>query len=341
MGAGKWRPEYSEVIRSRSAVCSAVISTDNDPPLDENGNPHYKGQKHAGSVAADLLRVGCRVRIVEVPKGKDVSDWLSAGGTLEELRALATRQPVLTSEALAASRARWDPPDAAPHSPESHANTEHVGSLTTRCLLDIEAKPVCWLWPGRIARGKLTIIAGEPGLGKSQITASIAAVVTRGGRWPVEGQQCEPGHVLFLSAEDDPADTLRSRLEAAGADLNRVHIVDGVTAGYTGDGSRTNRTFSLQADVQALGLKLAELGDVAVVVIDPITAYMGDTDSHKNADVRGLLAPLSELAARYDTAIIAISHLTKAVGAKALMRVTGSLAFVAAARAAYLVTNDP
>jgi hypothetical protein len=102
-----------------------------------------------------------------------------------------------------------------------------------------------------------------------------------------------------------------------------------------------SRAFTLQADVQALGSKLTELRDVAVVVIDPITAYLGDTDSHKNADVRGLLAPLSELAARHDTAIIGVSHLTKAEGAQALMRVTGSLAFVAAARAAYLVTADP
>jgi hypothetical protein len=215
------------------------------------------------------------------------------------------------------------------------------GSLSTRRVSEIEAKPVCWLWPGRIARGKLTMIAGNPGLGKSQITASIAAVVTTGGRWPVDGEQCKPGEMLFLSAEDDPADTLRPRLEASGADLRRVHFVDGVTVGYTGDGTRTNRTFSMEGDLQALGSKLAELGGVAGVVIDPITAYLGDTDSHKNADVRGLLAPLSELAARHNTAIICVSHLTKAGGAQALMRVTGSLAFVAAARAAYLVTADP
>jgi len=324
MGAGKWRPEYSEVLRGRSMV----ILPDNDEP----------GRRHAAEVAADLLRVGCQVRIVEVPKGKDVSDWLGSGGTLEELRTLVTKQPVLTGEALAAWQTRWTPADKGPHNLASHTN---AGSLTTRCLSDVEAKPVRWLWPGRIARGKLTIIAGEPGLGKSQITASIAAVVTTGGRWPVDRQQCKPGHVLILSAEDDPADTLRPRLDAAGADLSRVHVVDGVIVGYAGDGSRKDRTFTLQADVQALGLKLAELGDVVAVVIDPITAYLGDTDSHKNADVRGLLAPLSDLAARHDASIIAISHLTKAVGAKALMRVTGSLAFVAAARAAYLVTTDP
>lgn len=223
---------------------------------------------------------------------------------------------------------------------ESRAQKGEVGSLNTRCLADVEAKPVLWLWPGRIARGKLTIIAGNPDLGKSQITASIAAIVTRGGCWPVGRQSCERGNVLFLNAEDDPADTLRPRLEVAGADLSRVHIVDGVTLGRLGDGSRTIRSFTLQ-DVRALGSKLAELSDVAAVVIDPISAYLGDIDSHKNADVRSILTPLSELAAHYDTAIIGISHLSKATGTPALMRVIGSLAFVAAARAAYLVTADP
>jgi KaiC/GvpD/RAD55 family RecA-like ATPase len=219
--------------------------------------------------------------------------------------------------------------------------TAETGSLTTRRVSDIEAKPVSWLWPGRIARGKTTIIAGNPGLGKSQITASIAAVVTTRGRWPVDRQQSRLGDVLFLTAEDDPADTLRPRLEAAGADLARVHVIDGVIKGYTGNGSRKDRTFSLEDDLQALEAKLVELGSVAAVVIDPITAYLGNTDSHKNADVRALLAPLSELAARHNVAIIGVSHLSKAAGMQAIMRVNGSLAFVAAARAAYLVAPDP
>ena len=215
-----------------------------------------------------------------------------------------------------------------------------AGSLSTRRLSDIEAKPVSWLWRDRIARGKTTIIAGNPGLGKSQITASIAAIVTTGGRWPVDRTLCESGDVLFLTAEDDPADTLRPRLEAAGADLARVHVIDGVIRGYTSSGSSGNRTFSLQEDLQALEAKLKGLGNVAAVVIDPISAYLGNVDSHKNADIRGLLTPLGELAARHNVAIIGVSHLSKAAGAQALMRVSGSLAFVAAARAAYLVTTD-
>ncbi len=325
MGAGKWRAEYSEALRGRRVV----ILLDNDKP----------GRAHAAAVAAALFNVAASVRIVEfpgLPGSGDVTDWRDAGGTLERFRGLAEEAKPINAAALFDLRARWGLGNEG-----ANAQANHGGSLTTRCLSDIEAKPVRWLWPGRIARGKLTIIAGNPGLGKSQITASIAAVVTKGGRWPVDGEQCRSGVVLFLSAEDDPADTLRPRLEAAGADLSRVHAVDGVIVRYTGDGNQSKRSFSLQVDIEALGSKLAELGDVACVVIDPISAYLGDTDSHKNAEVRGLLAPLSELAARHDTAILGVSHLNKTAGMQALMRVTGSLAFVAAARAAYLVTADP
>jgi len=221
------------------------------------------------------------------------------------------------------------------------ADQRTAGSLNTKRLSDIKAKPISWLWPRRIARGKLTIVAGDPGLGKTQVAASIASIVTKGGLWPVEGGRCPIGSVLFFSAEDDAADTLRPRLEAAGADLARVHVVESVIAGYTGEGNATPRFFSLQRDLAALEQKLVELMDVALVVIDPISAFLGEgIDSHKNSEVRGLLAPLSELAARHNAAFTGISHLSKSGGAPALMRVMGSLAFVAAARAAYLVTAD-
>ena len=326
MGAGKWRTEYSETLRGRAVV----ILPDNDIP----------GRKHAAAVAAALLEVSASVRIVELPslpeKG-DVTDWCVAVGTVERLWELSAAAVRLDAAGLFELRARWGLADE----PNHRAANAVAGSLVTRRLSDINAKPVSWLWPGRIARGKVSIIAGNPGLGKSQITASIAAIVTAAGRWPVDRSQCKPGEVLFLSAEDDPADTLRPRLEAAGANLDRVHVMVSVIVGYTGEGQQQNRAFSLQRDVEALSVKLTELGDVAAVVIDPITAYLGDVDSHRNAEVRALLAPLSELAAKHDTAIIGVSHLNKSAGPEALMRVTGSLAFVAAARAAYLVAQDP
>jgi hypothetical protein len=104
MGAGNWRAEYSQQIRGRPVVCLP----DNDPPTDENGKLHYKGQKHMAAVAADLIRVGCETRIIELPEGKDVSDWVASGGTPEQLQRLFTVQPTLTAEALARWGARWE-----------------------------------------------------------------------------------------------------------------------------------------------------------------------------------------------------------------------------------------
>lgn len=203
-----------------------------------------------------------------------------------------------------------------------------------RRFSDIEAKPVRWLWPGRIARGKASILAGHPGLGKSQLTASMAAIVTTGGVWPLDRTRCERGNVVFFSAEDDAEDTIRPRLEATGADLTRVFIMDAV---LTGD---SIRSFNLVHDISRLSLMLEHLGEVALLVIDPVTAYLGNTDSHKTADVRALLSPLGELAARHSAAVVCVSHLSKGGSGEALLRVTGSLAFVAAAWAAFLIALD-
>jgi hypothetical protein len=311
-----------------------IILPDNDEP----------GRKHAAAKAALLLSVSASVQVVELPglapKG-DITDWRDAGGTLERFNELTAATPALDAAALAELRARWGLTNEESRKDQSRwAKVPDSGTVITRRLSDIESRPVSWLWQGRIPRGKLTIIAGNPGLGKSQITASIAAVVTSGGQWPVDRTRCASGNVLFLTAEDDAADTLRPRLEAAGANLTRVHIIEGVTAGYTGDGARRDRVFSLEQDL-SLAEKLSEIGGVSALIIDPISAYLGSTDSHVNAEVRGLLTPLSELAAKHDVALIGVSHLNKAGAAEAMMRVSGSLAFIAAARAAYLVARDP
>lgn len=218
---------------------------------------------------------------------------------------------------------------------------DNAGRIAYRRASDVMAKPINWLWPGRIARGKATMIAGNPGLGKSQTAgAYMAAIVSTGGTWP-DGGHCESGNVVILSAEDDPADTGRPRLEASGADLSRVYILDAVVEGYRADGSEAQRCFNLKTDLHRLGKMLEEIGGAALIVIDPITAYLGETDSHKNAEIRALLAPLSDLAAKHGAAVVCVSHMNKSASGEALMRVTGSLAFVAAARAAFIVAKDP
>ena len=200
---------------------------------------------------------------------------------------------------------------------------------------NIEPEPIAWLWRGRIALGKLTLIAGDPGLGKSLITAALAACVSKGYQWPVDGTHAPIGDVILLSAEDDPADTIRPRLDAAGADCNHVHILKAVF-----DEDDSARMFSLKKDVAALEEAIKSLPDCRLVIIDPVSAYLDGTDSHNNSDVRGLLAPLSDLAARFKVAVVLIHHLNKSAGGNAIYRTIGSIAFTAAVRAAYVVVKD-
>jgi putative DNA primase/helicase len=201
-------------------------------------------------------------------------------------------------------------------------------------MADVEPEAVQWIWPGRIARGKLTLIAGDPGIGKSQITIDSAARITTSGTWP-DGGTAVIGSVVILSTEDSPKDTLRPRFEAVGADLQRVHVLKAV---ITDD---KLRTFSLQADLDALGEKVRTLGDVSLVIIDPITSYMGQIDSHRTTDVRAVLEPLAGFAEKFNVAVLAVSHPPKATQAKALHCITGSLAFVAAARLVFVAIEEP
>jgi putative DNA primase/helicase len=212
--------------------------------------------------------------------------------------------------------------------------------LIVRRASEIAPEAVDWLWPGRVAVGKHTCVAGEPGTGKSQLSIDVAATITTGRNWPCGEGQAPRGSVLILSAEDGEADTIVPRLIAAGADLDRVDIVSAVR----NDNGAGRRSLNLQTDLDLLEAKIKEVGDVKVVVIDPISSYLGTVDSHRNAELRGVLEPIGEMAGRMRVAVLSITHFSKAgagTATKALHRFIGSIAFVGAPRAAFVVIEDP
>jgi hypothetical protein len=205
-------------------------------------------------------------------------------------------------------------------------------------LADVKPEPVSWLWHGRVALGKLTLLVGDPGLGKSFVTLDIAARLSKGRPWPDAPAVPTPvGGAVLLNAEDDPADTIRPRLDAADADLFRIKVLQAVQRKRR---DKRGDSFCLQTDIPALEEAIRAVRDCRVVVIDPITAYLGRTDSHNNAEVRGLLAPLTALAAEHDVAVLAVTHLNKSQGGPAIYRAMGSLAFAAAARAVWGIIKD-
>jgi AAA domain-containing protein len=229
------------------------------------------------------------------------------------------------------------PPSAAPVSTPAPPQKVFTRTLVTHRASDIEPQRITWLWPNRFAIGKLSLVAGNPGLGKSQLVMHMASVVSNGAEWPNSEGRSPMGNVIIFSSEDDAADTLVPRLIAAGADLDRVHIVEGVKV------PNGERQFHLADDIEILGEAIDKIGDVKLVTIDPVTAYLGNdqkVDSHKNASVRSALAPIQARAAKLNFAAVGVSHLNKGGGTEALMRVLGSMAFVAASRAAYLVVAE-
>lgn len=190
---------------------------------------------------------------------------------------------------------------------------------------DITPEAVQWLWPGWIAAGKVNILGGAPGTGKTTLAGAMTATVTTGGRWP-DGARSPVGSVVIWSGEDDPADTLVPRLSAAGADLRRVYFISGIQE----DGE--HRAFDPAHDVELLRRKLEEVGDVRLLIVDPIVSAISG-DSHKNAEVRRGLQPLADLAAAMRCALLGITHFTKGTaGREPVERITGSLAFGALAR---------
>jgi putative DNA primase/helicase len=203
-----------------------------------------------------------------------------------------------------------------------------------RCGADIKPLPITWLWPGWVPAGKLTILAGAAGTGKTTLALALAAVLTAGGRWP-DGTQCKAhGNVLIWSSEDVADDTLVPRLIASGADLARCHFIEGIAQ----DGESV--PFDPSQDIPDLRRAAEAIGGVSLLLIDPIVSAVAG-DMHRANDVRRSLQAVVDFADTHGCAVIGITHFAKGGAGKAPQdRVIGSQAFGALARMVLVTAKE-
>ncbi|MCP4583666.1 MAG: AAA family ATPase [candidate division Zixibacteria bacterium] len=186
MGAGKWRNSYTEVLQG----ADLIVIADKDSP----------GRDHANRVANSCYSRAARIRILELPGGgKDVSDWLNNGRNRESLKRLITEAP------------EWKP----------SRDNKAVGLV---CMADVEAEEVDWLWFPYIPKGKLTLLEGDPGVGKSWVSLAIATAVSLGkGLYGMVAD--EPAKVVIASTEDGHGDTIRPRLDSMAANVKQIYAI--------------------------------------------------------------------------------------------------------------------
>lgn len=202
-------------------------------------------------------------------------------------------------------------------------------------LSEVKSEAVQWLWNGRFPLGKLTIIQGDPGLGKSTLTLDLAARVSAGLQMP-DGSPGVSGGVVLISAEDAYADTVRPRLLAMGGDPDRVAVIHHMDLQEGG-----TRPLVLPDDVEAVRQAVDEVG-AKLIVVDPIVAVLSKAvNSWSDQDVRGALLPLQMMAEKVGAALVFVTHLNKKEGRSAIQRGGGSVAFNAAARAVFQVASHP
>jgi hypothetical protein len=211
---------------------------------------------------------------------------------------------------------------------------KHASALSIVCLDTVQPESVEWLWRSRIPLGKVSLLVGDPGSGKSFASLAIAAAVTTGAALP-DSDAAEPANVVAYNAEDGLEDTVRPRAALCGVALSRFHAIEGMR---DADGRRT--PFGL-SDVHHLAGFMEKLGDVRLVIVDPIASLLGGVDSHRDTEVRASLQVLVELAKQTHAAVLVIMHLRKSAAERALYRVGGSIGFTGLARSVLLAGVDP
>jgi len=195
-------------------------------------------------------------------------------------------------------------------------------------LSEIEGREISWLWHGRIPLGMLTLLAGDPGLGKSFLATWLSSRLSAGAALPGDSAQPEPASTVYLSAEDSPAYALQPRAARNGADLSRIIVPE-------------DSAFDIAADLERVRAIVQTNPDVRLVIIDPLNSYIGEADYFKDPAVRTKLNPLVQFAEEKGIAVLAVMHLNKKTDQAGIYRIGGSIAFAGIARSILAVTQDP
>ncbi|WP_175850024.1 AAA family ATPase [Burkholderia cepacia] len=321
----------AKAVRLKYLMATIIVCADDDYQTD--GNPGLTKAREA----AQAVGGGTAIPIFADPRPEgatDFNDQHICGGAQTVRACIEAAIASVGTEALTHTP---QPPGTHQREPQSSgpsAKRTESRVVLTRAA-DVIPEPITWLWPGYLPAGKLTILAGQPGCGKTTIALSLAATVTRGGEWP-DGAGCTgPGNVLMWTGEDGVADTLVPRLMAAGADLTRVWFVESVR-----DADDRLTPFDPSRDVLQLSDQIATMGDVRLLIVDPIISVV-QGDGHKSIDVRRSLQPLLDLGTAHNCAIFGITHFSKgSKGSSPLDRILGSQAFGAAARVILIAGKD-
>ncbi len=310
-------PFRADHVATLSGAWRVSVLADSDPP----------GWNAASERAQQIATSDpeCKVRVLDLfpdrKDGSDIKDFLAEGHSVEELFEMLDGAP-LVKAAL--------PPVS------SHQATVAKGRrLELVRLSEVEPVKIEWLWQDRIPRGKVTLMVGDPGTGKSFASLAIAAAITQGCALPDDGATRAPSSVLLWNGEDGIEDTIRGRAEMVGVALDRLQVIRGT---IDDDGRRA--PFSLH-DVARLQEMIEHTQDECLVIVDPVAALLGGIDAHRDNEVRATLQPLVELARNARVAVLCILHLNKSEARRALYRVGGSIGFVGIARSVLLAGVDP
>jgi hypothetical protein len=211
-----------------------------------------------------------------------------------------------------------------------------VEKLQIRPVSGIEAKAANWLWPGRIIGNGLTILTGPVGASKSLLTIDIATRVSLGSRWPDGTGSAPKGEVILFGAEDDVASVVRPRLEAAGADLERVFVCDGASSGRSDEPQQ----LVLERHIRQVRELLKSRPDCRLLVFDPLPDYIA-ADGNSSGEVRAAITPLVKVAQEFGVAVLAILHQNKKQDLGTVARISGSGAYSQLSRQILALADHP